>query len=267
MFNFNRYVLKDNFYNKDRLNVLIVGAGHEGMTVEPEVSLRCQYEAFNVAAFLEYYGLDYKITIVDIDSNNLEDLKKRKHIFVTDSFLQDQKEEFTPELNWRRKSWRYYLDATKQKDNITHQPMDGLIVDPAESLDKLLEEGIHYASVPNKFRQKVSNGDVQILHADITQANFDQKYDFIICSNVLYLIPKDGQKLAFYNLTTALESPGVLFIFEPVPSKGDPVKVHPIMKDKRGWITPKMIEELGLDHTHLDYFFHGSSQSRLFKKI
>jgi hypothetical protein len=243
---FNRFLLEGGFYNKDKINVLIVGAGNEGMTAEPKVSIRCQYEAFNVAAYLEYLGLDYKITIIDIDSKTLEDLKKRQHIFVADSFLQDLEEEYAPEMNYRRSAWKNYLKVTEQRDNITHHPMEGLRVDPPESLDKLLGEGIHYAAVPETFRKKVADGDVQTINADITQINFEQKFDFILCCSVLYLIPKDGQKLAFYNLTTALDSSAAIYLHEPNPHKNDPIKVHPVMKEVGGWLTPKITKELGL---------------------
>ena len=251
-------LVKNEFFKTDKYKVLLVGAGYHGRSGDIGTKILCSYEIFNLAAYFEHKGLDYEISVVDIDNNPLMDIISRQHIFVPHAFIKDRPDEYSPEMNWRKSAWKRYLALTNQPDTITHFEMNGLKTDPHESLDKLLTEGIHYAKIPSKFSQKIKSQDIVTINNDIAETEFDKKFDFIICSNILYMLPKEGQQLAIYNMANALTNPGAIYLWEPLKTSITQQKISPIMKEDNGWLTNKVMGQMGLISYDLFNFNLGS---------
>ena len=63
--------------------ILIVGGGLD----REDGTLQCSYEPFRVASVLEASGIDYSMTVVDIDPNVIEDIRSRKKLFFAGSYI------------------------------------------------------------------------------------------------------------------------------------------------------------------------------------
>ena len=256
-------LVKGDFSSKEKLNVLLIGAGYHARSGKKSVQVLCPYELFNVAAYFDWKNLDYSITVVDIDPVALSDVTNRENIFVPHAFVKDHPDEYSPRMNWRKNAWKRYLTMTKQSDKLTHQKMEGLATNPPEALDDLLEEGVHYAAIPRSFTQKISNGDVEAINGDIAIVELNKKFDYIICSNVLYMLPKEGQQLAINNMVSSLAEQGAMFLWEPLKTRKKEEGISPIIQRNAGWLTDKIKQDMRIRESNMNDFDRKSQQVML----
>ncbi len=218
---------------EETCSVLIVGVGIDN---DP---IRCPYLPYNIGAYLEAEGIDYEMTIVDVDSKPLADLRTRQKLYVPNHNLS-----VGPKS---RRFWEDYLARTGQEDEVLHEMEKGLMfydyIDNGGlvSSKAYLESGIHTAQIPRSFREKLHNGGISLLEADIARAPLaDAKFEFVSCSNVLYLIPSDGQKMAMVNMSAHLASGGRMVVND-LGYVGTPLLMR-----QGGWLDEGKLADLGL---------------------
>ena len=239
-------------------NILLVGCG---LDADP---LMCCYEPFRIGAHLEAKGVDYSMTLVDVDRYVIDDIKNRTKLFVY-----PKNDQIRVSLASR---WNKYLSDTKQSgyetttlENGMNFAQEYMSVDSVVSYDRYLERGVLVANVSPLFRTKLKDGGVKLINDDIATADLKSSgpFDYIDLQNVLYLMSKSGQQLAVANVTRSLKSGGYLLICDIVREKS------PIFKRLGGWLDSKKIKELGLQSVEGNSL--GSkekySQTELFRKI
>lgn len=219
-----------------RPNILLVGLG---LDAEP---LICCYEPFRVAAHLEGRGLDYEMTLVDVDRDVIEDIKGRTKVFLAGR-------QYSGNLRKNlKKAWEKYLNDTKQTGRETFEREDGLIFSPYlekgdwYSYKNYLRPGISVADVSPQFRAKLVDGEISLILDDIAVADLKKsgKFDYAECTNVLYLIPEPGQQLALANISTALRPNARLLVNDIGGYIGTPIFTR-----LGGWLDDEKLAQLG----------------------
>ncbi len=248
-----------------KLNLLLVGAGYESLTGKKGIKMHSSFEAYNFAAYLESEGRDYSMTIIDIDPRPIEEMKKRRLLFVPESFLKDREDEYDSSMNFRKKMWQDYLNHTSQKDRIIKKSHPGFSVSPKEALDDILSDGVHVVNIPQSFKKKLATGEIKPVVGDIARAQFDAAsdktgFDFIYCANVMYMLSREDQQKAFINMHSAMARPGCMYILDPF--KKDFFKGQSFIDGKkRGWLNAAVLKKEGL--SELDFGYCDISTQRM----
>ncbi len=240
----------------DKLNILEVGTG---IYSDP---LYCTYEPFVIVSFLEANGVDFSLVIVDRDPIVIDDLRNRTMMYAR--LTKDLEVETSQPL----RRWNQYLAETHQPDRFVEstEPQlgleDYLNHGPLMcSEDYLFKSGIRAASVPGKWKEKISRGDIRLVLGDIATVKLaDGAFDAAFCQNVLYQLPPEGQQLAMFNMASRLKKDGVLLIndFKPIGT--------PLLPRQGGWFNRKKQADIGLE---LDDIIdeNGCLQAVVFRKI
>lgn len=239
-------------------NILIVGLG---LVIDP---LICCYEPFRVSAHLEGRGINYAMTLVDVDEDVINDVKGRTRLFLAyRGYEGDLRTSF-------EKEWRKYLDDTNQAGTETDERMEGLkFCSYLEqdngwiSYENYLEKGVLVADVSHQFRAKLANGDIRLVHDDIAVADLSASghFDYVECTNVLYLMTVEGQQLALANIARSMAEGGRLLINDIGGYSGIPV-----FPKFGGWLEEEKLRQLGFKVEELMYV-EKYSQSALIRKI
>lgn len=206
-------------------SILIAGLGLD-MGFVP-----CSYTPFRVAAHLEGRGLNYTMTLIDIDSDVIDDVRNRSMVSLWNPmYVQSGMESY-------KDAWDKYLRDTGQLDS-----MAGVT---------------RVASVPKTFHSKLQTGEIQLLHTDIAVADLQSRqFDYVECLNVLYLLPDSGQQLAMANMTQSLRHGGYLLIND---NKGN------LFSQTGGWLSQSYLDDLRLQVIG-EIYPHGMSRPTLFRK-
>jgi len=191
----------------------------------------CSYSPFRIATHLEGKGLDYTMTLVDIDEAVILDVANRSAVSLWNPlYVQSGAEGY-------KDAWDKYLHDTNQADN-----MIGLT---------------RVANVPRTFQAGLQTGGVDLLHADIATADLSQsQFDYAECLNVLYLLPSAGQQLAIVNMTDALKDGGYVLINDNDGS---------LFQEEGGWLGQAYLDNIGLQFVE-EVYPNGLSTPTLFKK-
>lgn len=215
-------------------NILVTGLGYDAG------SILCSYEHYKIAARVEAAGRDYRMTLVDIDPNIIDDVKRRNKVFV--SLLQRYTGMQDP-VNVQ--SWQKYLSDTRQQQRITKAPMEGLHFANTYVADEGLQRGVAYADVPAGFARKLQADEIAFVNSDIATAQLGElgSYDLVSIMNVLYMIPPEGQQLAIANIVASMKVGGLLVVNDILFSR------HPLLTvfDDEGWLDDEKMSDLGLE--------------------
>lgn len=221
-----------------RPNILLVGLGLQTYPI------KCSYEPFRVAAHLEGLGRDYTMTLVDVDQRVIADVRNRERLYVPlGAASGDIKED------WKRKMNQYAKD-TNQTSRVIYDTEEGLIfwptltrIDSVPSDRDYLKGGVMVADVSPIFREKRHNGEIRFIQKDIAVADLSQSgpYDLAELTNVLYLMPQEGQQLAIATVTQALLPGGRLLLNDLGGYTGVPV-----FPEFGGWFDERKMEQLGV---------------------
>lgn len=219
-----------------RPSILLVGVGCLGdRFVNP---IRCTYTPFVSAAWLDARNVQYRMVVVDIIDNIVEDVRKREHLYLTHYYFQDYLD--------TEDDWKKYLVDTGQQDRVINSQEDGLVfMDHTElSLESYLQSGIHAAGIPRQFRSKVQSGEIALVNDDIAEVDLScyPKFNLVECANVLYHLPTVGQMLALANITSATNKDGIILVND----FGDYNGGTPLFSETGGWLTKERLEQLGL---------------------
>ena len=229
-----------------KLNLLVVGVGLN------DLHFRCPYEPYRIAGFLESEKIDYSMAIVDKNDQVINDLRRRKKILLP---LNDYRNRANS-----RKAWKEYLAYIGENSNVTHNlDEDVKFVDRLQGMElseaqQELREGLLTASVPMSFREKLTNGQIQLIKSDIAKTGLKRlnQFNFIACTNVLYLLSEAGQKLALFNMAQALPDKAIMLINSrrgaDIPPRYERRKYTgaALLPEYDGWLTTEKLEELGL---------------------
>lgn len=248
-------VLDEILPNIPKPNILVVGLGYDSDVV------RCSYEHYKIAAHVEAAGKDYSMTLVDVDEGVIEDVKRRKRIFIESNHA--------TRLYWDEearlsKSWGMYLSDTGQQHSVTFKPMEGLHFTDDYNDGLGLIQGIAYANIPPVFERKLQDDEVTFLNTDIATAPINETgpFDFVNIMNVIYLLSPEGQQLTIANIVRSMKVGGFLMLND-LYLLGNPLLED---GDEDGWLDDKMIGDLGLKmerELHRD----GRSRTVLFQRI
>lgn len=242
-------------------NVLLVGLG---LVADPII---CCYEPFKVAAHLEGKGVDYVMTLVDADNDVMEDIKGRTRLFLAcRHYYTELRENFERE-------WREYLTDTKQEGSETFDIEEGLNFCPDFKKDddwlpysgyaSYLKDGILVAEVSPQFRIKLASGDIRLVQDDIAVADLGVpgQFDYVECTNVLYLMSAEGQQLALANISRSMTNGGRLLVNDRNVSTGTPLFTR-----LKGWLDGERLKQLGLEVEELRSV-ENNSQYTLLRKF
>lgn len=218
-------------------NILLVGLGRD---MDPIVS---SYEPFRIAAHLQGKGVNYAMTLVDVDPDVVHDVLNRRNLYV--SYRQFDGRLYQSMEN----AWRKYLSDTQQEGRDVFELEDELFF--AEYLDgrwdhsykNHLERGVVSAEVSPQFRQKLQAGEIELVHKDIAVADIRARgpYDYAEFTNVMHLMSKQGQQLAMANIAMALRTGGRVLINDLGGYIGEPVLTR-----FNGWFDKRKMRQLGL---------------------
>jgi hypothetical protein len=239
-------------------NILLVGCG---LDADP---LMCCYEPFRIGAHLEAKGINYSMTLVDVDKQVIDDIKNRTKLFVY-PINEERRTKFEA-------PWKKYLSDTNQSGYETTKLEEGMNFSPEYingnspvHYGRYLERGVFVANVSPLFRTKLENGSIKLINDDIATADLKSSgpFDYIDLQNVLYLMTKSGQQLSIANVTRSLSSGGYLLISDIRRENA------PVFKSIGGWLDDKKIKELGLEIVKENNLRHEDEFSRveLFRKI
>ncbi len=219
-------------------NILLIGLGLDAK------HLLCVYEPFRVSAHLEGKGVDYTMTLVDVFKDVVEDIRDRTKLFLAyRQYSGDLAKSFET-------AWKKYLEDTKQEGRETFEREEGLKFAPhleapgaLVPYTKYLEDGIVVADVSPQFRKKLADGEISLVCDDIAVANIQNTgpYDYVEFTNVLYLMPKEGQQLALANVSLSMAKGGRLLVNDIGGYIGTP-----LFPRFGGWLDDEKMHQLGL---------------------
>jgi hypothetical protein len=240
-------------------NILLVGLG---LTFEPVI---CCYEPFRIAAHLEGKGVDYTMTLVDVDESVVEDIQTRSKLYL--SYHQFDK---SLASNFET-VWKKYLADTKQKGREIFELEEGLkfssylVEDNGRRITykNYLKDGIAAADVSPQFRAKLRSGEIKLVQDDIAVADIRTvtPYDYVELTNVLYLMPHAGQQLALANVSNAMRNGGRLLLNDIGGYAG-----RPVFTSLGGWFNDEKMAQLGLFAEKI-IASDNSSRTVLLKKV
>lgn len=255
--------------NIRRPNVLIVGAGK---TNGPII---CPLVPYIIAGLLESKGLDYAMTVIDLNSQIIGDLRSRTKLFYS-TYL-TTKEDLT--------SWQNYCGNTGQPFSYLANPDEEkelIVVDrfkgsrPSYSYESFKDK-IAVASIPVSFKEKLGAGDIKLVSGDIATIELPKEsFDYADCRFVLYLLSEEGQILALSNMSQSLRIDRYMYIDQFQPQRRSPIFVS-----NKGWLTNQRAEDLGIELVttnpqNVDIYTlaqensveaHASNLSALFRKV
>lgn len=226
-------------------HIMIAGLG---LAREPLIH---SYVPFIVSAHLEGKGIDYRMTLVDIDPEVIADIRMRRNIFVLKRAYRTTTGQAKVEANWAK-----YLKDTNQQGSIVTELVSGLtfapyMMDcshhPPYYID-YLSNGIFVAEVSPIFRNKLQSEEVRLLEGDITTVDLHSRrsFDYVECVNTLYQLSTPGQQLAIANMAASIKSGGFLLIDDYGPRSLKFLHYDPIFPEFGGWLTDARLTELGL---------------------
>lgn len=223
-------------------NILLIGVGYKGGDENPLV---CTYSPFVLAAFLEAGNIDYRMSIVDIAGEALADVRSRKSLYLTDVAMGEMLDSGT--------GWRKYLSWTHQEERVLHEGEEGLIfgyTDRTFPEEFYLNNGIHAAEIPQRFKTKLQRGEITLIEGDIAVTDLGAEgFDFAECMNVLYQLSAEGQMLALANIAKAL-NPGGLILLNDLGNLAD--NPSPVFDQLGGWLAHGMLKDIDLEIVNLD---------------
>ena len=184
------------------VHVLYVGIGRENHP------LLCPYTPFFLHAYLESKGIEYRLTFIESDRDIVSDVKQRRRLFLSNP---DYKRET------QRREWDAYLLRTNQTGWEAHEASDDLIftstaVSGDVGLDEYLERGFKGAVVSDQFQRDVCDGKIQLIQSDIAFADLPADLTVVSLRNLLYLLSREGQMLALYNIARNMAPQGILLL-------------------------------------------------------
>jgi hypothetical protein len=244
----------------NNLNILIVGLG---LYNEP---ISCSYEPFKISAHLEAKGVNYKMTLIDLSEKVINDVRERTTIFLPSRGPLGKLDEDI------EKAWKKYLKDTEQEGRIIFNHEQELNFNPRflssnplaiGTASMYLQNGIYAAKVPHQFREKLKNGDIRLLKADIVEATLGdfEKFDYAELTNVLYLMSCPAQKLALANIAGHMKDNGIILMNDIGGYTG-----VPIFTKFGGWLDEQKLKDLHLSIKQI-IDSKESSETVLLKKI
>lgn len=211
-------IMEDFLQDTDPLSCLVIGAGINNN------HFACSCEPYQIAAYLESRRSGYSLTIVDKSEEVIDDIRTRKKIVVPFSTLGSQ-------INLQ--SWGLYLSRTGQSSpNFVHSLSDDVKFTPGLHAGDLvlvqdeLVKGICVADIPFSFKEGLRSGQIVTVCDQIETLqliNYGQ-FDFISCTNILYLLNTYGQMFAMANIAQSLKPGGYTYVSSGYWAGFDPNK-------------------------------------------
>jgi hypothetical protein len=239
-------VLEEHFKGVSPISVLVVGLGYSSGV------LTCPYETYQIAAFLESSQVDYSMTLVDKNHQAINEIKNRRQVVIPAS------DYYTHQPY--RNAWNIYLNRTKQSSRLIHalSPDIGIKSGMSEmerdELTKIIDQGFLVAPVPNSFLANLKAGKIHTLNEPIELVDFSRfkPFNFVTCTNLLYLLSEAGQKLTLANISQVMEKGGKILIncrngaYMPPGYDFRKYTGSPLFPEHGGWMTRDKLDDLGL---------------------
>jgi hypothetical protein len=219
----------------DDIQLLVVGVGLDAFPFQ------CSYLPFKLAAFLEGQGVDYHMDLLDRDEKALGDVESRQDLYLApDKALPEDRADF-------HASWATYVREVGARERVVYDihpeiPFHPFVGKPTQ--ESVLQSGVHVAPIPSGFKAKrASNDGVRFFRGDIAAASLPiERYDYISCTYVLYLLPPEGQQLALLSMARSL-APGGMLLTNEIGGGS-----HFFTKARGGWLGDRELSELQLRH-------------------
>src|SRR3989344_9287726 len=143
----------------DRVRICDIGIGLKSWFISQP------WEPYVIASQLESHGIDYDMTLVDIDKRALEHVRESESVYISDTMLNNLF------VGFRKVGWERYLFALKIESQYITEQEEGLKLFPGEEKEEFLEDlysgGYHKAPIPAGFQAKLKNNEVQLVNANI----------------------------------------------------------------------------------------------------
>lgn len=214
-------------------NILIVGLGITN------TQLLCTYEPFQLAAHLEATSRpDYKMTLLDINEDIVNDIIARKKLYFQTKWHSDYID-----------GWEQYLKETGQSQTIVKQSQKDLVFNwpYIYEIQRMINENeIVSAEIPRLFLKKLSTKDVVVQTKDITKTSVQtDNFDFIVCLNTLLHV--SDRFSAMKNLLNSARIGGYLL----VDQDGTHGQIEQFIEDNKNQIEIIKILDKGVRLTFL----------------
>lgn len=218
-------------------SVLLVGLG-----LDTKPILQCS-EPHRVAAHLQGKNIDYQMTLVDVSTDVVEDVRKRKALYL--SYRQ-----YGSSADGILENWDKYLTDTSQPGRETFEFEPDLrfyeyLLKPEGMFNasEYLKLGILAADVSPQFSAKLTDGSISIRQEDIADADLNKSapFDVVDLRNVLYLINPEGQKSAIANIAGHMRKGGLIAMNDIGGYSG-----YPVFPRQGGWMTENHLQDLSL---------------------
>lgn len=222
----------------ERPEILMVGLG-----IDAEPLIECVTPHL-IAAHLQGRGVDYTMTLVDIDEQVINDVMGRNRLYGTLRHFDD----VTNGVNER--AWFKYLADTGQEEIVLYENDDvpelrfspDFYASEWGEIARMIGRGLHVARVPRSFAEKRHNGDVEALWGDIAMVELRRQYDYAELMNVLYHLTISGQMLAVANVSVSMREGGLVLLNDAVTAEGTP-----LFERNGGWVNKSMLGDIGLE--------------------
>ena len=100
-------------------------------------------------------------------------------------------------------------------------------------------------SIPRTFQEKLENGEISFMVGNVATTDVSSlgDFDFVSCMNMLYMLPKEGQQLALWNMIQSLKKPhGTMLINDGLDGL-EHTKI-PLLSQFGGWLNPDVASNM-----------------------
>ncbi len=164
-----------------KCNLMIIGPGGDsGLGFMP-------YELYETAAYLEAEGIDYSLTVVDIVEDIIEKVRTRRHLGVS---LWDLSMRRGSEL-FENYAWPRYCEITGRTP----------VTWPNQE--------VYWVRIPKGLERRLDQGDITLIHSDISEAKLPTGSDLVIARNVMCQVVSERQEQTYTNIANSM-APGSL---------------------------------------------------------
>jgi len=166
------------------------------------------FELYNILSQFEEKGVDYNLSVLDINEESLHKLKTADSLFVSSSYMNQHKDVI--------ETWNRYLRRINSVEvcEMGREVLYKEVIErPGGVESETVEDSFIYsAPLPKRFLDKRSKNRINFVNADIVDTGLStNSFDMIFCNNVIaYSEATIGKQLIMYELSRILKHGGLV---------------------------------------------------------